>query len=121
VDGGRRCGSCGWQPKEGQPARINAQFHAGNNRFPCGGRFFASKSVWVRNVNWAVMLSVLGLFFGFDAPYLWRELSPALPLVVAVLAVLTSYALLRVSLMDPGVIPRGLEEEYKVPGKDRAA
>ena len=62
---------------------------------------------------------VLALFFTFDASFLWHEVSPALPVIVAVFAVISSYALLRVSLMDPGIIPRGIEEEYKVEGKDR--
>lgn len=95
--------------------------HTGANRFPCGGRCVTAGHVWVRNVTWSITLGVLAMFFAVDGVYLWREASPAYPLVVAVVALVCCSALLRVSLTDPGIIPRGLEEEAHEEGTDLAA
>eukprot|EP00794_Sanderia_malayensis_P000124 gene124-735_t len=51
------------------------------------------------------------LFFIFDCPYLYRELSPAIPIIAAWLFICVMVTLLKTAFMDPGIIPRASCEE----------
>ena len=53
-----------------------------------------------------LVIGTSGLFFAFDCPYLAREITPAIPVVGAVLFIFVLSNLLKTSFSDPGIIPR---------------
>lgn len=52
-----------------------------------------------------------GLFFAFDSPYLYKTVSPAVPLIGAWLFIFVMSTLLRTAFSDPGIVPRASAEE----------
>lgn len=52
-----------------------------------------------------------GLFFAFDCPYLYEEVSPAVPFIAAWLFIFVMSTLLRTAFSDPGIVPRASAEE----------
>lgn len=59
----------------------------------------------------ALIVITSGLFFVFDCPYLAVHITPAIPVVGAVLFIFVMSTLLRTSFSDPGVIPRATTDE----------
>ncbi|KAM7534593.1 hypothetical protein Aperf_G00000117556 [Anoplocephala perfoliata] len=80
--------------------------HPGRNKFCCRGRIILSRQLGLFYVTLFLLFSLSGLFFAFDARYLTVSLSPAVPAVGAVLFLFTFFVLIRVSSMDPGILPR---------------
>lgn len=81
----------------------NYEYFAGNTRFCCGGRLQNTRD---RPVNIATGLFVLipgVLFFVFSAPWLWYNISPAIPLVFAYVFYICMSSFIHASVSDPGV------------------
>ncbi|XP_063218838.1 palmitoyltransferase ZDHHC18 isoform X2 [Bacillus rossius redtenbacheri] len=83
----------------------------GRNRFCCDGRLMMAPQTGVFYVTLGLIIGTSGLFFGFDCPYLAVHITPAIPVVGALLFVFVMSALLRTSFSDPGVIPRATQDE----------
>ncbi|RWS27914.1 putative palmitoyltransferase ZDHHC14-like isoform X2 [Leptotrombidium deliense] len=83
----------------------------GRNRFYCDGRLMMAKQISVFYFTVSLLVFTTTLFFVFDCPYLSREVSPAIPIVGALLAFFSLVTLLRTSCTDPGVIPRATADE----------
>lgn len=92
------------------PPRVSAvgrvfEYFEGNTVFCLGGRWQNARQ---RPVNVATGLFVVVpavLFFAFSAPELWREVSPAVPIVFAYLAYICFSSFIHASVSDPGVRP----------------
>jgi len=86
----------------------------GKNTFYCNGRIVMGRQAGIFYVTLFLVIGTSALFFGFDCPYLAREISPALPVVGAVLFIFVLSNLLKTSFSDPGIIPRATiaEAEY---------
>ena len=100
----------------GQPTRPkpvnhhdkNWQHFTGNTVFCWGGRLQNTRDRPV-SVGTALLVIVPSvLFFVFEAPYLWYNISPALPIVYAYLFYLCFSSFLHASFTDPGILPRNL-------------
>ena len=56
-------------------------------------------------------MATSALFFALDCPYLTVHVSPAIPVVGAVLFIFVMSNLFKTSFTDPGIIPRATKEE----------
>lgn len=83
----------------------NYQYFSGNTRFWWGGRLQNARD---RPVNIATGLFVIlpgVLFFVFSAPWLWHNISPAIPIVFAYIFCICISSFFHASVTDPGVSP----------------
>ncbi|KAF7559606.1 hypothetical protein G7046_g4535 [Stylonectria norvegica] len=84
------------------------QYFDGNTVFFLGGRWQNTRG---RPINIATGLLVILpciLFFVFEAPWLWRNISPAIPITFAYLTYICVSSFLHASVSDPGILPRNL-------------
>ncbi|WYZ39372.1 hypothetical protein EsH8_III_001286 [Colletotrichum jinshuiense] len=84
------------------------QYFEGNTVFCMGGRFQNTKH---RPVNVATGLFIIlpaTLFFVFSAPWIWHNISPAIPITFAYLFYICISSFLHASVSDPGILPRNL-------------
>jgi palmitoyltransferase ZDHHC9/14/18 len=81
----------------------NFEYFEGNTVFFLGGRWQNSRSSPV-NIATAIFFLVPSvLFFIFSAPWLWHNVSPAIPIVFAYLFYICSSSFWHASVSDPGV------------------
>jgi palmitoyltransferase ZDHHC9/14/18 len=88
----------------------NYQYFAGNTVFFMGGRLQNSRT---RPINVATALLIIipsALFFIFSAPWLWHDISPAIPITFAYVFYITMSSFFHGSLSDPGILPRNLHQ-----------
>jgi len=81
----------------------NYQYFEGSTVFCFGGRLQNTKD---RPVNLATGLVVVipgVLFFIFSAPWIWHNLSPAIPIVLAYIFYICVSSFIHASALDPGV------------------
>lgn len=97
----------------------NYEYYAGNMCFFLGGRLMNAKKkpLCIFTCTLAVLPAVL--FFIFSAPYLWHNVSPALPIVFGYLFYLTMSSFLRSAVSDPGILPRNLHPHPPNPEEER--
>ncbi|KAL1959589.1 hypothetical protein VTO42DRAFT_1624 [Malbranchea cinnamomea] len=96
----------------------NYEYFPGNTIFFAGGRLQNTRD---RPVNIATGLLILlptGLFYGYSGPWLWRHISPAIPIVFAYLFFTCFSSFLHASLVDPGIYPRNLHQMPPDPDED---
>lgn len=92
-------------------ARRKWEVYFGRNQFCCDGRCMLSHETGVFKLTLVLVVVTGTLFFVFDAPYLWENTHPILPLTSALLFLWTLAFLFRTACMDPGVLPRSAIEE----------
>ncbi|KAH6605197.1 palmitoyltransferase erf2 [Trichoderma cornu-damae] len=88
----------------------NYEYFEGNTMFLFGGRWQNTRQ---RPINVATGLFVVIpclLFFVFEAPWLWHNISPAIPVIFAYLAYVCFSSFLHASISDPGILPRNLHQ-----------
>ncbi|KAI9769404.1 MAG: Eukaryotic peptide chain release factor GTP-binding subunit [Geoglossum simile] len=84
----------------------NYEYHKGNTVFCWGGRWQNTKDRPINVLTGLMVLVPGGLFFGFSAPWLWRHVSPAIPISFAYLWLLCVSSFIHASVSDPGILPR---------------
>nr|CAG4649118.1 EOG090X01OT [Scapholeberis mucronata] len=87
------------------------EIYPGRNQFCCGGRIMMAKQIGVFYVTVGLIIVTSGTFFIFDCPFLADKITPAIPVVGALLFVFVLATLFRTSFSDPGVIPRATPDE----------
>ena len=78
----------------------------GKNSFYCNGRIVMGRQAGIFYVTLFLVIGTSALFFAFDCPYLAENITPALPVIGAVLFIFVLSNLLKTSFSDPGIIPR---------------
>ncbi|KAK7203679.1 palmitoyltransferase erf2 [Myxozyma melibiosi] len=102
---------------EDQPSSSLPVFQ-GNARFFLGGRLQTSVGPPTNLLAVVAIVVPVGLYFGFCAPRIWHRLSPAIPILVAYLLVLSLSSLFKLT-SDPGVLPRGIHAEDEHPASEQ--
>ncbi|KAL8826283.1 MAG: hypothetical protein Q9191_003896 [Dirinaria sp. TL-2023a] len=94
--------------QDARKSGINYQYFDGNTVFCWGGRLQNTRD---RPVNIATALIVIlpsCLFFAYSAPWLWHNVSPAIPIFFAYFVFLCISSLIHASVTNPGILPRNL-------------
>ncbi|XP_054995116.1 palmitoyltransferase ZDHHC18 isoform X2 [Sorex araneus] len=78
----------------------------GRNRFYCGGRLMLAGHGGVFALTLLLIVATTILFFVFDCPFLAHHLTPAIPVIAAILFFFVMSCLLQTSFTDPGILPR---------------
>ncbi|ODH28081.1 hypothetical protein ACO22_04019 [Paracoccidioides brasiliensis] len=86
----------------------NYEYFAGNTIFCGGGRFQNSRDKPFNIATGILVVVPAGLFFGFSAPWLWRNASPAIPILFGYVFYICFSSFIHASAVDPGIIPRNL-------------
>ncbi len=84
-----------------------------------GGRLITAHAKPLVIFTFLLLLVPGGLFFGFEAPWLWHHVSPGVVITFAYVFSMAVSSLFKAAISDPGVLPRnihllddGLVEEY---------
>ncbi|KAK2743417.1 Eukaryotic peptide chain release factor GTP-binding subunit [Myotisia sp. PD_48] len=86
----------------------NYEYFTGNTAFFAGGRLQNSRD---RPANIATGITVVvpgALFLAYSGPWLWHNVSPALPIVFGYLFLICFSSFVHASAVDPGILPRNL-------------
>ncbi|KAM7195617.1 Palmitoyltransferase ERF2 [Rhypophila sp. PSN 637] len=97
--------------KEKKSLGKNYKYFEGNTIFCFGGRLLNTRQA--RPVNLATAVVVIlpaPLYFIFSAPYIWHNISPAIPLVLGYIWYICLSSFVHASAMDPGILPRRLHK-----------
>ncbi|RYC55275.1 Protein S-acyltransferase [Xylaria longipes] len=88
----------------------NHEYFEGNTVFCLGGRLQNTRHRPINIGTGFLIVLPAALFFGGCAPYLWRHLSPAVPILFAYVFLISISSFLRASVSDPGILPRNLHQ-----------
>lgn len=108
------------KPTTAQPANLgkNYEYFTGNTVFWGSGRFQNSRDKPVNIATGILIVLPVALFFAFSAPWLWHNVSPAIPIVFAYVFYVCFSSFVHASVVDPGIIPRNL---HPLPTTDPSA
>lgn len=79
------------------------QYFDGNTVFCFGGRWQNTKHTPINIATGAFVVIPCALFYGFEAPWLWHNISPAIPITFAYLTYICLSSFIHASVSDPGV------------------
>lgn len=97
-------------PKQKIKSKVghNYQYFEGNTVFCLGGRLQNSRHRPVNIATGSLVVIPCILFFAFSAPWIWFNISPAIPITFAYLAYICTSSFLHASSSDPGILPRNV-------------
>ncbi|RCI13357.1 hypothetical protein L249_0867 [Ophiocordyceps polyrhachis-furcata BCC 54312] len=84
------------------------QYFSGNTVFCLGGRWQNTRHMPINVATGLLVIAPCVLFFVFEAPWLWHNISPAIPITFAHLAYICVSSFIHASVSDPGILPRNL-------------
>ncbi|KAJ5110820.1 hypothetical protein N7532_001355 [Penicillium argentinense] len=86
----------------------NWEYFTGNTFFCFGGRFQNSRDKPINIITGLLVVIPSALFFAFSAPWLWHNISPAIPVVFAYVFYICFSSFVHASVVDPGIMPRNV-------------
>lgn len=97
----------------------NYEYTASNTLFLCAGRLLNTRAKPLNIMTFTLTLLPGILFFVFSAPYLWRHLSPAVPIIFAYVFLVCISSFAHAAFSDPGILPRNLHPHPPNAEEDR--
>lgn len=91
--------------------KLRWQVFPGRNRFFCNGRIIIAESLSLFYFSIFFIFATCALFFIYDCPYIYKKISPAIPIVAVVLFIFTMSCFFHTAFSDPGIIPRARPDE----------
>lgn len=91
--------------------KLKWQVFPGRNRFFCNGRIIIAESLSLFYLTLFLIFTTCTLFFIFDCPFIYKRISPAIPIVAVLLFVFTMSCFFHTAFSDPGIIPRARPDE----------
>ncbi|KAK8005176.1 DHHC zinc finger domain-containing protein [Apiospora arundinis] len=88
----------------------NHEYFEGNTVFAMGGRLQNTHHRPINIATGSLVVIPAVLFFIFSAPWLWSNVSPAVPLVFAYIFYISMSSFIHASASDPGILPRNLHK-----------
>ncbi|KAK3298248.1 DHHC palmitoyltransferase-domain-containing protein [Chaetomium fimeti] len=92
------------KPKLGR----NYEYFLGNTVFCLGGRLQNTRHRPINIATGAFVAMPAILFFVFSAPWIWSNMSPAIPIIFAYLFFICMSSFLHASVTDAGILPRNI-------------
>ncbi|KAJ5469529.1 Palmitoyltransferase erf2 [Penicillium diatomitis] len=86
----------------------NWEYFVGNTLFCFGGRLMNSRDKPINIATGILQIIPTALFFGYSAPWLWHNISPAVPILFAYVFYICFSSFVHASVVDPGIMPRNL-------------
>ncbi|KAJ5726374.1 uncharacterized protein N7483_007731 [Penicillium malachiteum] len=86
----------------------NHEYFVGNTIFCGSGRLQNARDKPVNILTGIMVLVPSALFFGFSAPWLWHNVSPAIPILFAYVFYVCFSSFVHASVVDPGIMPRNM-------------
>ncbi|KAI2786665.1 Palmitoyltransferase erf2 [Penicillium oxalicum] len=86
----------------------NWEYFVGNTFFCFGGRLLNSRDKPINIVTGILQLLPSALFFAYSGPWLWHNISPAIPILFAYVFYICFSSFVHASVVDPGIMPRNL-------------
>lgn len=97
----------------------NYEYFAGNMLFFVEGRCLNTRAKPLNVVTFILTVLPAALFFGFEAPWIWRNITPAIPIVFAYVFFIALSAFLHAAFSDPGILPRNLHPHAPNPQEEK--
>ncbi|OIW31161.1 hypothetical protein CONLIGDRAFT_614649 [Coniochaeta ligniaria NRRL 30616] len=97
-------------PESKPNKRYNYEYFDGNTVFCIGGRFQNTRHRPINIATGVVVVLPAVLFFVFSAPWLWHNISPAIPVIFAYIMYICVSSFIHASTSDPGILPRNLHQ-----------
>ncbi|EME38907.1 hypothetical protein DOTSEDRAFT_75575 [Dothistroma septosporum NZE10] len=94
--------------RAGKHVGKNYEYFAGNMLFFLSGRCLNTKAQPLNIATFVLTVLPAALFFAFSAPWLWQNLSPAIPIIFAYVFFVTISSFLHAAFSEPGILPRNL-------------
>lgn len=97
----------------------NYEYTASNTLFVCSGRLLNTRAKPLNIMTFTLTLLPGILFLAFSGPYLWRRLSPAVPIIFGYIFLICISSFTHAAFSDPGILPRNLHPHPPNPEEDR--
>lgn len=94
--------------QEASQAGVNYQYFSGNTVFCWGGRLQNTRDRPVNLATGIIVVIPSILFLVYSAPWLWHNVTPAIPICFAYILFVCISSLIHASVTDPGILPRNL-------------
>ncbi|RKF76123.1 Palmitoyltransferase erf2 [Golovinomyces cichoracearum] len=94
--------------KSQQHVGRNWEYFTGNTVFCCKGRLQNTRHRPINIATGCFIIVPSILFFTFSAPWIWHNISPAIPLSFGYLVYICISSFLHASISDPGILPRNI-------------
>ncbi|KXT04745.1 hypothetical protein AC578_9678 [Pseudocercospora eumusae] len=109
------------QPQRRQLHRSgkNYEYFAGNMLFFVEGRCLNTRAKPLNVVTFLLTVLPAALFFAFEAPWLWHNITPAIPIVFAYVFFVALSAFVHAAFSDPGILPRNLHPHPANPEEEK--